>query len=436
VLFVTLDTTRADHLGAYGYPRDTSPVFDALARESIFFERAIAPMATTLPTHVSLFTATHPLEHGVLANSTQGGRRFVPSQTLRSFAGVARDAGYDTAAFVSATPLKRGSGVETGFDHFDQPSGKQRRGDETADAALAWLARPRQRPFALWVHFYDAHWPFEAPEPFGSMFRSDAVLEAWLAERRVSATALRELTGEVDEARAAANGYDGELRFQDAQLGRLLDALRAGGAWERTAVVVLGDHGEGLCQHGEAAHGGTWHEQLHVPLLLRVPGAAARRIARSVSVLDVVPTLLSLIDVPALDALREHASGRDVLAEGAAPEPILSQDTGRARNAPFRYALTDERWKYFRIEAPDGSVSDRLYDLHSDPFELHDRAAAEPQITAGFRALLESMLAARLARGEELRGGEEPRTRAEDPETLEQLRALGYLDAGGGEQTP
>ena len=121
IVLITLDTTRADHLGAYGYFRDTSPRIDAFAEESIVFEHAIAPMATTLPTHVSILTATYPLEHGVLANVMHGGRRFVPAAGLRSFATVCREQGYRTAAFVSAAPLKRDSGIQAGFEEFFEP---------------------------------------------------------------------------------------------------------------------------------------------------------------------------------------------------------------------------------------------------------------------------------------------------------------------------
>ena len=175
IVLITLDTTRADHLGAYGYFRDTSPRIDAFAEQSIVFEHAIAPMATTLPTHVSILTATHPLEHGVLANVMHGGRRFVPAAGLRSFATVCREQGYRTAAFVSAAPLKRDSGIQLGFEVFDEPdeSEAERSGGQTSDAALRWLAGLEAGPFLLWVHYYDAHWPFAAPAPFGGRYRTD-----------------------------------------------------------------------------------------------------------------------------------------------------------------------------------------------------------------------------------------------------------------------
>ncbi len=426
IVVVTLDTTRADHLGLYGYFRDTSPVLDDLARGAVVFERAIAPMATTLPTHVSLFTATSPLEHGVLANTTQGGGRFVPSPGLRSFAEVCREAGFATAAFVSAAPLKRGSGIEAGFDVFDEPDAKNRRGDQTADRALAWLEEAR-RPFLLWVHFYDAHWPYDPPAPYDARYRTDPALDAWLDARGVADRSYRPLVRQWEEARPATNAYDGELRFQDVQLGRLLAALGSRTDWSRTALLVIGDHGEGLSQHDHPAHGGTWDEQLRVPMLIRAPGLAPGRVNALVSVLDALPTLIAVLAVPELEGLLEQASGRDALAEDFVESPVLSQDTGRSnRTGPFRYSLTGPRWKYFRTDGA-GEAGEELYDLHEDPYELRDLSSTQGEVLAGMRRALLDEIGERTRRGGALRDGEDPITLPADPEIVEQLRALGYL---------
>jgi arylsulfatase len=429
IVLVTLDTTRADHLGAYGYFRDTSPRIDAFAEQSIVFENAIAPMATTLPTHVSILTATHPLEHGVLANVMHGGRRFVPAAGLRSFATLCREQGYRTAAFVSAVPLKRDSGVQAGFEVFDEPdeSAAERSGGQTTDAALRWLAGLQRGPFLLWVHYYDAHWPFEAPAPFAGRYRTDPSLERYIAERRIAEASDREGVGR-EQARPTLNAYDAELRYQDFQVGRLLDALRARPDWDRTAVVLVGDHGEGLSQHGHAAHGSTWNEQLRSPLLIRAPGHTPRRLAEAISLVDTLPTLLGLLDAPALEGFLAQASGRDVLAGGVELDAVLSQDTGRLRTAgAYRLALTSARWKYFQIY--DGEkTSEELYDLQADPFELTDVSRGNPETTRRLRAQLFAQLEEQQERAEHLGGGAGPQTRATDPAILEQLRALGYLE--------
>jgi arylsulfatase len=428
-VFVTLDTTRADHLGLYGYFRDTSPALDAFGRQAIVFERSIVPMATTLPMHTSLFTSTQPLEHGVLANTTQGGSRFVPSARLRSFAEVAGAAGWRTAAFVSSAVLARGSGIETGFEQFDQPEAEQRDAEATTRAALAWLASHPEGPFLLWVHYFDAHWPYAPPPAYAAMFSDGPELEDAIAARKIPRTVLRPLASQSEETRASINLYDGELRFQDDQLARLLGALEARPDWEHTVVVIAGDHGEGLGQHGEAAHGGTWEEQLRAPLLMRIPGEAPRRVDTLIATVDVIPTLLGRLPASALAGLLPQASGRDVLAPGARSLPLLSQDTGRERaGAEYRWALTTDRWKYFRVEQPDGGVRQQLFDRGADPFELRDVAAQHPAVTEPLAAALQLALDAQRSKGSALHGGQPPATTPPDPVLLEQLRALGYVE--------
>jgi arylsulfatase A-like enzyme len=427
LVVVTLDTTRADHLGLYGYFRDTSPRLDALGRESIVFERAFAPMAITLPSHLSLFTASHPLEHGVLANQRRHGRRWSASPGLVSFAQAARRAGHRTAAFVSAAPLRAGSGIEAGFEVYDEPPAdlSARSGQLTTDAALAWLAQIGDAPFLLWVHYYDAHWPLAPDAALDAHFQTDAALEAWLDARRVAERSFHEGVL-VDDPRGTMNLYDAELRFQDAQLGRLLDALAARPDWERTSVLVVGDHGEGLSQHGQPAHGGSWNEQLHVPLVVRVPGERARRVERLASVEDALPTLLGLAHFPGAEDFLAQASGRDALA-GEPRAAVLGLDGGDKRRRPdYRRALVTERWKYFRTDFGAGARRHELYDLEADPFELEDVASRHPDVVARFDRELDAELAQRRARGREL--GEAADAGRVDPELARQLHQLGYVD--------
>ena len=428
IVIITLDTTRADHLGLYGYFRDTSPTLDAFAKQAIVFDRAIVPMAMTLPTHTSFLTALHPLEHGVLGNSAEGGARFVLPSRILPLAEVARAAGWRTAAIVSATPLKRGSGIEKGFEYFNEPQGPRQDGQRTTDAALAWLAGVPVGPFLLWVHYFDAHTPFTSPTSYMTMFSTDPALEAMIAERKIPRTAFHLLPNTMEDTRASINLYDGELRYQDDQLARLLAALEARPDWDRTAVVIAGDHGEGLGEHGEAAHGGTWNEQLHAPLIMRIPGATPGRITTLVTAADLIPTLLGHLDAPALAPVLALASGRDVLAEGARSLPVLSVDSLRKDvTGESRSALTSERWKFYRVEREDGGVDHLLFDLVADPFELTDVAAQHPVEVKQLDAALQVALDARARTGFELRGGKEPTTTPADPETVEQLRALGYV---------
>jgi arylsulfatase len=429
IVLMTLDTTRADHMGSYGYFRETTPRFDALAAESIVFERMIAPMATTLPSHLSILTSSHPLEHGVLANTTHGGRHFVPAPGLLPFPVIARQAGYATAAFVSAGSLKRGSGIELGFETFDEPATRQRRGGRTADAALAWLAaQTDRRPIFLWVHFYDAHYPLVAPPRFAARFRNDDGLERFIAARQIRDLPRRGPLEQSGGARDIANRYDAELLYQDFQLGRVLDALRARGeaAWARTAVLIVGDHGEGLGQHGEGEHGGTWDEQLRVPLVMRIPGETPRRIGVLLGAEDILPSFLRRLDVPALEPFLASARGQDVFAGDYRPTPVLSQDTDRERSEPFKYALTGDTFKYFRVEASKG-LEERLFDLAADPYELRDVSAERPDLLRSMREHTLSLIEERRERGAQLRAGAPSEGEALHPERLRELCALGYL---------
>ncbi|MCH7700077.1 MAG: sulfatase [Planctomycetes bacterium] len=402
IVLITIDTLRADHLGCYGYFRDTSPTIDALAAESVFFERCIVPMATTLPTHASIFTGTYPLEHGILANYKHGGFQFVPSPKLASLAQFASRAGYQTAAFVSATPVKRGTGMEAGFDTFDEPSHAQRKAGKTTEAVLAWLKEREQKPFLLWVHYFDPHGPYAPPPPYDTRYSTDEQLESYLARARF-ADRSRRPGGKNVVTRPAINGYDGEIRYTDDQLAKLFGALKGQGLWDDSIVVLIGDHGEGLGQHNVPGHALLWDEQLHVPLMIRVPGAARRRVARPMSAVDVLPTLLGLIDLPNSESFLEQMSGVDALAGDDNPRYILSRLSDRQLrfDVATTYSITGGGWKY--VHAIGGE--ELLFDLGADPHELRDVAADHPEVVRDLCARLEDQVTRQLARGADLGSG-------------------------------
>ena len=258
LLVVTLDTTRADHLGCYGYAPPTSPNLDRLAREGVLVERALVTVPMTLPSHTSLFTGRLPSQHGVREN---GLFRVAPDQQL--LAEVLRDAGWRTGAFVSGFSLVASCGLDQGFEVYDDKfttvaSGGvaqlERRADRTVAAAIAWLdslnvasgvpggsggSGGNSQPWFLWLHLFDAHAPYEPPPPFAGRF---------------------------------AQPYDGEIAFADAELGRLCDHLATRGQLDGTLVVVTADHGEGLGDHGEKLHGLFLYDStVWVPLVLRHP---------------------------------------------------------------------------------------------------------------------------------------------------------------------
>ena len=410
VLLVTLDTTRADRLGAYGYAAARTPVLDRLAHDGVLFERAVAAAPTTLPAHASMMTGRNPMAHGVRNNG-------VPlDRAVPTLADAFRAAGYRTAAFVSAFVLDRRFGLVRGFDtyddHLDPPAGSatdalERRGDGTVAAAMAWLTAPASAstgtptsapaaaPFFLWVHLYDPHDPYEAP---GSPGGADA-----------------------------ATLYDGEIAFADRAVGTLLGALERQGLTNNTIVAVIGDHGESLGEHGEATHGMFVYESaMRVPALLKWPARvpAGTRVTPLVRAIDLAPTLLDLAGRPSLVGATGVSLVPLIRGPAAAPEAAPATAYGETyfpqlfmNWAPLR-SWRDGQWKF--IEAP----TLELYDLASDPGETVNLAAREPDRAGRMRRALYALVAAE---------GTAAVSAGPDRETMQKLAALGYV-AGGGTQ--
>lgn len=424
VLLVTMDTTRADHLGLYGYFRDTSPVLDALAQESVVFTRYTVPMSITLPSHMSVFTGTYPDEHGVVANVAHGGKRFVPSPKLTSVAQYLGTAGWVTAGIVSSSPLKKYTGVNQGFQSYYEPEGEARHARETTDLALAWIEAAPDRPFFLWVHYFDPHWPYLPPGRWAEAFRGKEpeAQDRWLAERRAIPADLS-----PEKVKSKLDKYDGEIYYMDQNIGRLIEGLKRKGVWDELVVVAVGDHGEGLMQHDYPSHGHIWTEQLNAPFLLRVPGVPPARVDAPVSAVDVLPTLLGRVDFPDERAWLAQVSGRDALSTPARPVAFRTSQvqhdkaTDRKFEKPVTWGVTDEDWVY---QAVDGGPPE-LYRRSTDPHELDNVAAAHPDVVARLAAETTRQRSAQAERGAALGAGQ--MVDLTDDERAA-LAALGYVD--------
>jgi arylsulfatase len=354
IVIVTIDTLRADHVHAYGYPRETSPHLDALAAEGVLFEHAFATMATTLPSHVSLFSGVYTHQHGVVENRRHRAPFDEEGEGLRSAAQLLRDDGYTTAAFVSAAPVKRVTGMAAGFDVFEEPLGYEMKGSPVPEQAIAWLERGPKEPFLLWVHLWDPHEPNRPSDEWANRFASDDRLDAVIDQRAIdperlarsfAPVALRRFlaprNGERDEPppvvdRAAVRDmlvrYDADVAAADHEVGRLIDALRRRGVLDRAIVVVTADHGQSLGQHDWLPHGRITNDNLQVPLIIHFPAGVVRaplRVAHVTSLVDVLPTVLARFDGEASRRFLEQAEGEDALA-GAPPRGwALAQRTGR-----------------------------------------------------------------------------------------------------------
>ncbi len=406
-MLVTIDTFRADRVGT-----GVAPTLDRLAASGIRFTSARTAVPLTLPSHTTIHTGLLPPVHGVRENGIDA-----LAGAHQTLARLLKDAGYDTAAFVGAFVLDHRFGLAQGFDTYDDQIPRdpgatdrleaERPAKAVIDRALAWLdARPQsaihnpQSSIFMWIHLYDPHAPYNPPPEF----------------------------------RARTNTpYDGEIAYADAQLARVLDALRARGWMEHTIVAVAGDHGEGLGEHGERTHGMLVYDStLRVPLIIAAPGHTASVRDAAVSLADLAPTLLRAAGVVPPDAMK----GRDLLDDTLRLEPDAAEagrrasgrrDSGRERLQPDLYseteyprvagwsplqALTDGRWMTIRAGA-----SLEVYDLRSDPREAHDVSASQTAVGTAMAARADAIHASAAA----------PRARAISPEAQERLRALGYV---------
>jgi arylsulfatase A-like enzyme len=364
LVLVTIDTLRADRVGAYGDAHARTPVMDTLAEQGVRFEVAISPAPLTLPSHASLLTALDPPRHAVRHNSTHRLPEGVPT-----LASALRDAGFATAAFVGSVVLAERYGLARGFDVYDdvqmerassQTSGyAERPANRVVDAAEKWLATAPPR-FFLWVHFYDPHAAYTPPAGFQAAFANDP--------------------------------YRGEIAFADFQLGRLLELVRARGRTASLFVAVTSDHGESLGEHGERRHAyGVYDATQRVPLILAGPGMPRGHVVRApVRLVDVPPTLLVAAGLPAW----EGADGRPL-------QPLVSGDETLGRDAyvetfatHFDYGwsalqgLRNDRYKYIRAPRPE------LYDVTRDPGEREDLAAQLPDVARELDAKLAQRLTA------------------------------------------
>jgi len=423
ILLVTVDTLRADRVGA-----GVAPAIDRLAASGTRFTSARTTAPMTLPAHATVHTGLLPPEHGVREN---GAGSLAPSH--RTIAMLLKASGYRTAAFVGAFVLDRRFGLAQGFDTYDDqiprdPNATERLEAErpasaVIDRALTWLRTPGPKgpglqpndspvvpqspsppaPFFLWVHLYDPHAPYTPPPEF---------------------------------AARAKTPYDGEVAYADSQLARLFDALRTSGVLDRTLVVFAGDHGEGLGDHGERTHGMLLYDStLRVPLVFAAPGRAPSTVDEAVSLSEVAPTILRAAGVTPPPEMK----GRNLLTDvtvrlkpdttdtpttnsgSVRLQPDLYSETGYPHVAGWSplQALTDGRWKVIRA----GSATE-VYDVRSDPREERDLAASQA-----------SLASAMSARADAIHGSATTASTAVPADVQERLRALGYV-AGSGTARP
>jgi choline-sulfatase len=404
---VTIDTLRADHVGAYGAKDAATPHLDALARDGAMAPEASCHVPLTRPSHVSIFTGRLPTETGVRDNISPA---VLPAIPL--LAEVLKTSGFTTAAFVSSVVLDSSSGLDRGFDvysaEFHDRRGPpaflntlRRTGDKTTTEAIAWLDKtaaglpPSGRLF-LWVHLYDPHDPYEPPEPYATRFRE--------------------------------RPYDGAIAFSDELLGRLDAALARLGLLDGTALVVTADHGEGLGDHGETLHGFfVYQTTLRIPFFVRGPGVVpGTRLSGTVGLVDLFPTALDLLGIPAPGELSGRSLGPELRGAPASEARALYAES----LVPLLHfgwsdlrVLREGRWKFIAAPHPE------LYDVASDPGEATNLVVSQAPRAEALRSALGRVLNAE--RTAASRAG----PTSTSPELLEKLGALGYVGGAAPAET-
>ncbi len=426
VLLITLDTTRADHLSCYAaetvaavYPARAAlhhmvqgadrehrtrgaktPHLDALAERGVRFAHATAQVPLTLPSHACIFTGTYPPVHQL---RDMGG--FVLDPLHVTLATMARNAGFLTAAFVGSNAVKRHFGLQQGFDLYDdqmpshQEEGKlpgvfpERRAAITTDRALEWLKPHGEGSFFVWVHYYDPHAPYDPPEPYKSLYANDP--------------------------------YSGEIAYTDEQVGRLLEFLTQHKLRERTLVIVIGDHGEGLNDHGEGTHGIFLYEDtLHVPLIMAGPGVPAGKvISAQVRSIDLLPTIAEFLRLPPNPAAQGVSlwpliqRGQPLVGKGSNYAYVETIYPKTYMNWSELRGMRTDKWKFILAPHPE------LYDLEHDPGEKDNVIARHPAEADQLQKKIWEVIGSAT---EDQKVAYTP----VDRETQQELASLGYVSAG------
>jgi len=396
VLLISIDTLRADYLSSYGFPRETTPHIDDLARQGALFRNVQSPVPITLPAHASMLTGTVPPYHGVRDNLNH---RLADS--IVTLAELLKAKGFVTGAIVSSFVLDSRFNLSQGFDTYNDRFEEvhkihhlsERKGDETTRLAEAWLEEHRGQRFFLFLHYYDPHDGYQPPEPFASRFADD--------------------------------GYAGEVAFADYSVGEVVGKLKELGIFDSTLLVITSDHGEMLGEHGELTHGFfVYQSALKVPLVIRLPGRSApRQVDPWVGLIDVMPTIAGLVGAEVPKEVQGENLSQWLL--GPSSPAKQRQFYMESFTAPRYYGtnsllgLISGRWKYIETSRPE------LYDLERDPEERVNLIEREPRIAQSLENQLKQVLKAH-TREKETRDRLAP-----DEASRRRMESLGYLGGSG-----
>ncbi|KPJ66322.1 MAG: hypothetical protein AMJ43_08485 [Coxiella sp. DG_40] len=395
ILLISIDTCRADYLSCYGYPRKTTPNIDAVAKEGILFSNALTPIPLTLPAHASMLTGTNPPYHGVHNNVG-----YKLSESNRIIAEILRWDGYSTGAIISAFVIDAQFGLNQGFDYYNDEFVdpiesfffNERRGGEASQFACDWFEKHQNEPSFLFLHYFDPHEKYDPPEPFATLFKN--------------------------------NLYAGEIAYTDYCIGDVIKKLKDLNLYDSTLIIITGDHGELLGEHGELTHGYfIYHSALHVPLIIKVPkGPKGEKIDDVVALVDIVPTICGLLKISPPPTIHGIDLSPLIYKKGKINKDqryIFSESlTPTEYDCTPLLGVVNGHWKYIQAPRPE------LYDLDKDRKENNNLVDKDPKRAQ----LLQNHL--KLILQEQLRSEQMDTKVALDEQTRERLESLGYIGTG------
>jgi arylsulfatase A-like enzyme len=421
VILVLADALRADRLGPHGYSgRNTSPAIDSLAEESTVFVNAIAQNAWTIPSVASLFTGVYPRSHRAL--KYQKGKN-VEMDTLsmdhETLAEQFKAAGYATNALMKSTVIDSSKGFCQGFEACTVVEGKSawdNSGEDLTDAATAWMdTQTGDKPYFLYLHYMDPHSPYIPPEPWHSKYTEGYKGELTGRHKDYVPFQQGKASATPEELQQLSGVYDGSVEYWDHQIGRLIADLKAKGRWENTLLVITGDHGEALGERGNYFHGNLFQENIHVPLIFKVPGVKAQRISQYVQMMDIGPTLTTLTGVKA----STQWQGKD-----QAPAILKGENTSQVVYSEYAHTKM--------VIDPNGlklilgeKESPLLFDLKVDPLESKNLAGERSGDLARLKAAVSRTFNQSMEAADQFSVAAPV---AVDEAHVDEMKALGYIE--------
>ena len=433
VIVIVLGTLRADHLGCYGYAKNTSPNLDKFSKECLLFKNAYSQSHWTLPSHCSILTSRYPSVHGVMERTA----RLDPAEV--TLPEILKNYDYQTAAFTGGLDMRKEHGLDQGFDVYSDDAGNKILGtsDNIFPKAINWLeSAKKDAPFFLYIHTYDTHLPYSPPEPYNKMFapkdyqgqftqplprnNRDSVATAHVGAgfkgKKLSYEYLKTISGLLpkEDIDYVVSQYDGEAAYQDKQFGMFLDKIRESGLDKNTIIIVTADHGESLYDHGTWDRFGSedlYNSALRVPLMMKCPDKGFDTYPADVQLIDIMPTILQQIGIP----VNKDAQGIGVLDKKQTRDYII------AEASLARQAFKKGQWKLIAA-----SSSYELYDLDKDPQEQNNLASKNPDKV--YEMVQELMGILKKIRTER----RNPPRITLSPQMIEELRKSGYWDKDDG----